>query len=104
MNASVEARRDDLRDKLPRDLMRLTGHLDHPYELEAILELDGEGLKGDPHHQLVVVWCVANTCKLHTSRGTAVGPTHVCMLTRCTLCHPITWWEKAISTIRVVFG
>ena len=103
MKMSIEIQRDDLRQRLPRDLMKVTGHHGHSHELEAVVEVDGEVLEGDPHRQLVVVWCVADTCKQRSPRGTAVGSTHVCLLTRCTLCHPVTWWERLTSTIRIAF-
>lgn len=100
MNAPVEVRRDDLRQQAARDLMRHAGHENHPHELEVI----HNELETGQHDRLVIVWCVAESCKRGSPRGTAVGPTRVCLLTRCTLCHPVTWWERFVSTIKVAFG
>lgn len=96
----IELQRDDLRQQLPRDLMRKTGHHGHQHELEVI----HNELELSEHDRLVVVWCVADTCKTYSPRGTAVGTTRVCLLTRCTLCHPVTRWERLVSTIKVMFG
>lgn len=100
MKTLVEVRRDDLRQQAARDLMRKTGHENHPHELEVI----HNELETGQHDRLVIVWCVAEACKQISPRGTAVGPTRVCLLTKCTLCHPVTWWEKVSSTIRITLG
>lgn len=100
MTASVEAQRDNQRQSLPRQLMQMTGHMDHPYELEVI-ESDSTT---DQHDGLVVVWCISDSCKDRSPRGTAVGPIRACLLPRCTFCHPVTWWEKLVATIKIAFG